>query len=170
MHFISNGQISKRNWLLSGSASIATINNESEATLKYKQTNIQIAPSIGYFIKDRFAIGLRPSLIYGSNNIGNDETVFAIGPFMRYYLLNTEKQFNIFAEPSYSYGTFSKAKLKQNTFSIAAGSVVYFNTSVGLEFIIAYSSSKVVSYKGANNELRFGIGFQFSLEKDNIKN
>ena len=42
---------------------------------------------------------------------------------------------------------------------------MYFNSSVGLEFIIAYTITKAVGFPGANNEIKFGIGFQIHLEK-----
>lgn len=171
LSFISNSQITKNNWLLSGNASFSTQKNSSAASLQYKQTDIQISPTVGYFIVDKFAVGLRPSLVYGRNNLissSKSSTVFLIGPFVRYYLLNPEQVFNLFAETGYSFGTISNEgpNTKQNTFSCSAGPVLYFNTAVGLEFIVGYTSTKIVDFEGSNNALRFGIGFQFHLEKE----
>lgn len=168
--FLSNtllSQITKGTWLLSGSASFAMIKNNSEGALKYKQTNFSISPSIGYFLKDKFALGIRPSLTYGSSSIssGNSETIFSVGPFVRYYFLKTDKVFNILTDGSYSYTSFGSSGVKQSTISMAAGPVVYFNPSVGLEFLIGYASTKVAKYSGRNNELGFSIGFQIHLEK-----
>ena len=158
-------QITKGNWLVGGSANFSTIQYSSGASLHYKQTNFQISPTVGYFLKDKFAVGLRPSLSYGSNNLGNSSTVITIGPFVRYYFLKPETIFNLFTEGSYKYGTISRGQ-RLNTFSFAAGPVLYFNSSVGLEFTIGYSTTKVVGFTGSNNEMLAGIGFQFHLEKD----
>lgn len=171
--FLSNnsfGQITKNNWLLSGSASFSTLKSSSSATLQFKQTDFQISPTIGYFIIDKFAVGLKPSFTYGKNNLivgGDAQTIFSIGPFTRYYLLQTDRPFNLLVEGSYSYASFKQGSdFKQNSFSVSAGPVLYFNTSVGLEFIIGYSTTKIINYTGSNNAVRFGIGFQFHLEKE----
>lgn len=119
---------------------------------------------------DKFAVGLNPSLTYGSNNVANTSTIITIGPFVRYYFLKTENIFNLFAEGSYAYGSNTgKGQGKGqhlNIFSFSGGPVLYFNSSVGLEFTIGYSTTKVVGFSGTNNEIRFGIGFKFHLEKD----
>ncbi|MBS1749776.1 MAG: hypothetical protein JST63_07720 [Bacteroidetes bacterium] len=168
--FDSNSQITKNNWLLSGSVSFSTQKNSSTASLQYKHTDIQISPSIGYFLIDKFAAGIRPSYMYGKNNLvanGKPQTIFSIGPFLRYYFLQKDNPFNLFAEGSYAYASFNQAsESKQHTFSISAGPVLYFNTSVGLEFTFGYSTTKVVGFTGSNNAIRFGIGFQFYLERE----
>lgn len=164
-----NSQITKGNWLVGGSASFSSLKSSSTAAAQFKQTNFQINPLIGYFIIDKFVTGLRPSFIYGSNNAGNSNTIIGIGPFTRYYFLKPERLVNLFTEASYSYGIiYGKRQVssRSNTFSISGGPVVYFNSSVGLEFIVAYSTAKAVHFAGANNELKFGIGFQFHLERE----
>lgn len=75
---------------------------------------------------------------------------FGFGPFLRYYFLGVNKQFNVHTDGSYQYnieqsGGFSSSnstpdpvpitQYSKNTFSIAAGPVIYFNTSVGLAFL-----------------------------------
>lgn len=144
------------------------IRYNSNGTLMYKQTNLSISPSVGYFLKDKFAVGIRPSFTYGGSTIrsGNSETIFTVGPFVRYYFLKTDKVFNILTDGSYLYTYFGSSEVKQNTISLAAGPVVYFNSSVGLEFLIGYASTKVANYSGRNDEPKFSIGFQFNLEKE----
>ena len=165
-----NSQITKGNWLVGGSTNFSTIQYSSAASLHYKQTNFQINPIVGYFLKDKFALGLRPSLSYGratgsNNTVYSSGTVINIGPFARYYFLKPENIFNLFAQGSYGYGTVTGGQ-RSNTFSFAAGPVLYFNSSVGLEFTIGYSTTKSVGFSGNNNEVLFGIGFQIHLEKD----
>ena len=158
-------QITKGNWLLSGSASFSRLQSSSQASVQYKQTDFQISSSVGYFLMDKFAVGLKPSLLYGSNNVGNSSKVITIGPFARYYFLKPENIFNLFSEGAYGYGIFGGGQ-KSNTFSVAAGPVLYFNSSVGLEFTIGYSTTKFVGFSGSNNLMLVGIGLQFHLEKD----
>lgn len=166
----SFGQITKNTWLLSGNASFLSQKNSSAASLQYKQTDFQISPTIGYFIIDKFAVGLKPSFTYGKNNLiagGDAQTIFLIGPFARYYLLQTDRPFNLLFEGSYSYTSLNQAsESKQHTFFIGTGPVLYFNTTVGLEFILGYSTTKVVDFTGTNNGIRFGIGLQIHLEKE----
>ncbi len=166
----ANSQIAKNSWLVSGNVSFATQKNSSAASVQYKQTDIQISPTIGYFLADNFAAGVRPSFTYGKNNLVADakpQTIFSIGPFARYYFLKNESPFNLLAEAAYAYGSSKLASnSQQHSFSFAAGPVLYFNTSVGLEFLMGYSTAKVVNFSGRNTALRFGIGFQIHLEKE----
>jgi len=165
----SYSQLSKGVWLFGGSASFSSLKSSSTASIQSKQTNLEISPFFGYFVADKFAIGLKPSLVYGSNSIANTNTTFGVGPFTRFYFLNYEKVFNLFAEGSYLYGSITgkgQVSSNSNTFSISGGPVLYFNNSVGLEFTLGYSISKIVGFTGTNKELGFGIGFKFHLEKE----
>lgn len=92
-----------------------------------------------------------------------------IGPFGRYYFLQPDKQVNIVTDISYQYGFFGGiAKGKLNTFSAMTGPVVYFNSSVGIEFLLGYYSS-LADMEDYQKETRKGfqiaIGFQIHLEK-----
>jgi hypothetical protein len=166
----ANSQITKGNWLVGGNATFSRLQNSSTASAQFKQTNFEIRPLLGYFLKDKFAIGIDPSLTFASNNILNTNTIITIGPFFRYYFLDTDNRVNLFAETGYDYGSITgKGQGKGqhlNTFLFSGGPVIYFNTSVGLEFIIAYSTTKIVGFSGYNNKIQFGIGFQIHLEKE----
>lgn len=165
----ANSQITKGNWLVGGSAFFSSLNSASTASARFKQTSIQITPLVGVFLKDKFAVGLTPSFTYGSNTIANSNTVISAGPFIRYYFLKPANIVNLFTQGSYSYGIISgkgQTSSKSNSFSISGGPVIYFNSSVGLEFTLNYSATKVVGFSGTNNEIKFGIGFQFHLEKE----
>ena len=168
--FTAKSQITKDNWLVGGTACFTSLKSSSAASAQVKQTNVQISPVVGYFLKDKFAVGLSPSLTYGSTTIANSSTLISIGPLVRYYFLKPENIFNLFTEGNYAYGTITGkgqgAPQKLNTFSFSGGPVLYFNSSVGLEFNISYSTTKVVGFSGNNNQIRFGIGFQFYLEKE----
>ncbi|RTL58588.1 MAG: hypothetical protein EKK37_09660 [Sphingobacteriales bacterium] len=161
----ATSQITKGFWFLSGNANFSTLKSASDASVKYKQTDIQISGSVGHFVLDKFAVGLRPWLGYGSNNLGNSSTVFNIGPFVRYYILPSGKIVNIITDASFSHGFFSGGN-NSNTLSFYAGPVIYFNTSVGMEFLLGYSTIKNVGYAGHDSRTQLAIGFQFHLEKE----
>jgi hypothetical protein len=179
--FKSYSQITNGNWMAGGSASFAYTNNNSEAYLNYKSIMLSLTPKVGYFFIDRFAAGISATIsnyktIYPKDNnntssYGGRTTTYNFGPFGRYYLLNTENIYNIFIEGSYQHQIRRDRTLNvssnqaANNFSISAGPVIYFNSSVGIEFIVGYSSLKLEGFKGRNNSLLTGIGFQIHLEK-----
>lgn len=96
----TNSQITKGNWLLGGNISFSSTSLKSEIGQKNTFFILQVAPDIGYFIADKFAAGLKVS-ISSSGSKATGTSVFGtqndynFGSFARYYLLSTEKQFNI---------------------------------------------------------------------------
>lgn len=165
-----NSQILKDTWLIGGSADFSQLKSSKDALAQTNQKDLKLNAVVGYFPIDKFAIGLKPSLIFGSNSVGNTFTIIGVGPFIRYYFLSGENRFNLFTEGGYSYGNISGKGLDQNqnsnTFSAAGGTVLYLNSSVGIEFTLSYATTKVVDFVGKNNELKFGVGFMFYLEKN----
>ena len=187
---LSYGQITEGNWLVGGSGQLSayssTNTNVSPAREQnVKAFNISVSPNIGYFIKDRFAVGLRPALTWEKGKAGDafapDGSVlgsggkltqirFVIGPFSRYYLLDTEKPFNILIEAAYQYGIGSPKPFneRQSIFSAGIGPVIYFNSSVGLEFLLGYNNTILNAdgyYKTSKNSIQLNIGLQIHLEK-----
>lgn len=186
--FPSQGQLMKNNWLIGGSGSLYSYNENYSAptynqTAKY--TSIDVAASAGYFIVDKFAVGLRPyfssykgevtSASAGSGGSTNSYRL-AIGPFARYYFLNIDKQFNILTDIGYQFGInkqldASHNKGKFNYFSVMGGTEVFFNSTAGLEILLGYTQ-KIISIENSpsalnNNKKGFqvSIGFTLHLEK-----
>lgn len=119
---------------------------------------------------DKLTAGLQANISKIGNASGNTSyTDFNIGPFIRYYILGTERHANIITEASYLYG-FEKGsrpgKTSKNTFSFSAGPVIYFNNVVGLEMLVSYSTYKFSGFNGSNNTIMFGVGLQVHLEKN----
>ncbi len=181
-------QIDKDIWLVGGSGSFFSY-NEDYSTPTFNQTakytSIDIAASIGYFIFDKFVVGLRPnfssykgkviSASVGSGGSTNSYKV-SIGPYVRYYFLNAEKQFNILADISYQFGINKylgvlSEKGKLNTLTFMGGMEIFFNSTAGMEILLGYTK-KTVSIEdspGAFNNDKTGvqvsIGFTLHLEK-----
>jgi len=165
------GQITKRNWMVGGNGLFSTQSENLRGT-NVKGLNIEISPGIGYFFLDKFAGGARISLKYSKieyNSVADNTTQIGFGPFLRYYILSTEKRINFFGETSFKYSNLSGNNFKsysENTFRVSAGPVIYFNSSVGLEFTLNY---EVFNSNATNTDYKtfyLGIGFQIHLESD----
>ena len=184
----ANCQLDKKIWLVGGNGTFNSTNDNFQSTTvasEYKVTEIKIIPNIGYFIIDKFAVGLRSSFSWRkdkgiSANAGNSNTLrFDYGPFVRYYFLEKEKPLNFLADLSYQFGNLkfiSNDKGVRNNLSILAGPVVYFNSSVGIELLLGYKIEKEKLTKSTSipqyfyTDIKKGfqasIGFQIHLEKN----
>lgn len=181
----TNAQITKGNWMVGGSGDFSTkklVNNYSDGT---SETNafrsIEITPNIGYFIKDKLALGVKIGYegeFYSGNTSSPEQhynTIYS-GPFVRYYLLNSQKLINPFIESSFIFGNkhssssaFKSTNTSINSVYLSAGSSLFLNSSVGLDLTLKYSikDEKVESNKLKTNDFQIGIGFQIFLEKNN---
>jgi hypothetical protein len=175
----ARAQLTKGNWLVGGTGSFysykdyyssATYSNEA------KYTQIDISPSIGYFVMDKLAFGLRPTFSSIKGKVTTPGGLYTnvqrywIGPFGRYYFLNKENQTNILTDIAYQFGLFNAGGQRGDlrTFSALAGPVIYFNTTVGIEFLMGYRYTKE-DVENANKENKKGfqisVGLQIHLEK-----
>ncbi len=169
----ANSQITKGYWLIGGSGKFDSYNQKTilgTLNTEWNYTNIDISPSVGYFLKDRVAFGVRStfSSIKGADvrgGIRQDEYTFWIGPFSRYYFFKPGKQVNILTDISYQIGTsnviYDKNKLQK--FSAMVGPAIYLNNSVGLEFLLGYNSSLEKFAGGGMGEKYSKKGFQVEV-------
>ena len=170
----ANAQLTKGNWLVGGAGSFSftkTIDkqqNPNSLMVTGKSAgfyDILLEPSIGYFVKNRFALGLklnyRNGYIEGTSFDINTST-FGFSPFVRYYFLNEEKNFNIFFEPAYFY-EINNFFGNSNAISLKAGHVIFFNSSVGFETSINYVKGE--SKQFVSDRIYVGLGVQIHLEK-----
>ena len=147
----SFGQLDKGTYLLGGSGSFYNYNgkfNSSTNNTTSKVTEIKFNLSVGNFLVDKFVVGLRPSFSFNRGKLATGSTFgsttqFIIGPFSRYYFLEKDKQFNILLDAAYLFGTNSypfanREKGSINELSISSGLEAFFNTTVGVEFLIGY--------------------------------
>ena len=187
---LSFGQITKGNWLIGGSGQFSAYSStNSSVSSAREQTvkafNISASPYVGYFIKDRLAVGLRLSLTWEKGKAGDavapDGTIigsggkltqirFVAGPLTRFYLLDTDNPYNILIEAAYQYGVGSPKPWneRQSIFSAGIGPVIYFNSSVGMEFLLGYNNTVRNSegyYRSSNNSIQLNIGLQIHLER-----
>ena len=179
----SFGQLKKDNWLLMGGGSFYACKQESNTTnLTYytRELNASFLSSIGYFVNDKFVIGIGNRLSAEKYQlIGQDVGIqnfrFSLGPFLRYYFLPDDKNFNIFTDIDYQLGinsNFGEYKGKHNLFSVSPGLEVFFNSTVGLHLKMGYSKKVSSAYglpsdeqKGISNGFESSIGISIHLEK-----
>jgi hypothetical protein len=182
----SSAQLTKGNWLVGGSGFYSFMNyNTTEGNPGQRRTLISLSPDIGYFLADKFAAGLKlrytkeryKTLSTSANGISK-YTTYSAGPFIRYYILPAEKQFNLLLAGSYQYGherggggssnvDFDLTRFQTHDFSLAACPVIYFNSSVGLEFLAEYTRFKYAKFSGLNSTFQVGFGLQVHLDRDN---
>ena len=174
-------QLQKKIWLLGGSGNLYSYHENfdfgaDDYTAKY--VNIGLSTSIGYFFANKLCGGLRPDLFYekGSSSGGGhtNQLRVAVGPFMRYYFLNEERQFNLLADISYQLGInkylTGSGQGKNNFLSAMTGVEVFFNSSVGLELLIGYQNQLITidnsasEYSSNRKGFQTSIGFHFHLE------
>jgi long-subunit fatty acid transport protein len=178
-------QLEKGIWHTGGLADIYSYNQEyaSQAfNVESKSTQINLSSNIGYFVMDKFSIGLKPGFSSSRTKTNNQANLttnlqrYSIGPFARYYLLNMDNRYNLVTEASYQWGFLGGEKNSGsiNNATILVGPVIYFNSSVGLEFLLGYkyTSEKLNDFDGnpnisdRKNGFFMGIGFQIHLQKD----
>ena len=159
----SNAQITKGNWMVGGSGSFYSTQLKDE-NLNSKGIGLELRPNFGYFIKDKLSIGITPLLAYNKPDNGSSVTSYGVGPYVRYYLLNTEKRINILTHVGYAYYSSSNSNNKSTALDFKAGPVIYFNSSVALEMTLNYNVNKS-SPSTTYNILSLGLGFQIHLEK-----
>jgi hypothetical protein len=180
----SNAQLDKKNWLVGGSGSFKSFNNNFTSVVynsEAKITEIKLTPNIGYFVIDKFAVGLKTTLSLRNEKGLSAGTGYGkslrldYGPFVRYYFLEKDKQFNILSDLTYQFGNvkLTSEKGSRNNFSILAGPALYFNSSVAIEFLVGYiyATEQISSptfgnpFKQIDKGFQFEIGFQIHLEK-----
>ena len=91
-----------------------------------------------------------------------NQTQFSFSPFIRYYLLDVDKSFNLFIEPSYNKYTY-KPLGNSDGYGLKFGHVYFLNSSVGIETSFNYQHNE--SDQLQTNKLFLAFGFQLYLEK-----
>lgn len=170
---LSYSQITKNNWLVGGSGNFKSTKTVklSDGTKPYDDRVIfNISPNVGYFFYDKLAGGI--SLTYIYDNIFENYQYFGVGPFIRYYFLNSEKLINLFLQGNFNYyGGGSKTidgndngRFHNNGYGFKAGSAIFLNSSVALELSLDFISNRINStFK--EETFMIGVGFQIHLEK-----
>ncbi|TAF44847.1 MAG: hypothetical protein EAZ51_07825 [Sphingobacteriales bacterium] len=184
----SFAQLEKGTWMLGRTASLRAFEEKLTLTFNTNTFNQQvftnhlafkIAPSLGYFIADKFNMGLRTAYESSRTNFIANRSIsvhdLAIGPYTRYYVLNHDKLFNILIDAGYQLGynwwvnvpdwppSFYNP-ISSQTFTISAGPVVFLTENVALELSFGYiyqSGIRKDVSKNISTGFNTSVGFQF---------
>lgn len=168
----SIGQINKGNWMIGGTISFSSTDNSGTAVVNYKQNDFLISGRIGHFFLNKTAVGIIPG--FRTNKVkgltqDNTYNFLSIGPYIRQYLLSTDKNVNVFAEIGYTFENTNingSPASKANTILSKFGVCYFLNSSVSLEMGMEYNQTKYREQNSTNIKvLNISVGFQLHLEK-----
>lgn len=186
--YSSFAQITKNTWIVGGSGSVFRSTEDYNSpgfTQTSKFTSIDFSPTVGYFLINKLAGGLRLTGTYTKGNFsypgGGTATTeaykLAAGPFVRYYFLEADKPFNLLADLSYQTGLnkylgLVHQKGKFNILSLMGGAEIFFNQAAGIEMLFGYSKETVSIedapsvFKSEKSGFRTSIGVMLHLQKE----
>ncbi len=149
-------------------------------------TQVNIAPSVGYFLFDNFALGIRMDYTMSRVEEANDEFTedsdVLFGPFSRFYLPLTESNdMYLFAEAGFGFGNsrdvkeLSTGNQRINTnlfaFGVGPGITVIASNAIGLEAVVKYNfarsefDTEIAGIKAntttKTNQIGISLGLQF---------
>lgn len=168
----SYAQINKGQYMVGGNFSYDRTKQDGT-----KSQNFSAVPNVGYFVIDKLAVGLDFAVAHQKDEsvslYKSTSVTYGIAPFARYYVLPTNKRFNVFAEGSYGLGKshYESGPTKINwdvrSYSISAGPVFFVTPNVGLELNVGYANTTTKSgdSKSVNKGLQTSVGFQIHLGK-----
>lgn len=192
---ITNAQITnKGNFIIGGTMGFSAANSDVEQTLngetiseRAEASQINVAPSLGYFFADNFALGF--GMDYTLNTVRQPDgrsidSDLLFGPFGRYYFpAGTDKAF--FIETNFGFGSsIDEAELNgtsqavnTNVFAVGVGPgfTIYSSDAIGIEALVKYNharsnSSTTVENASVNtitltNQVDFSVGLQVYLSR-----
>lgn len=149
-----------------------TMNSTNDKNTEVKTNSMEFTPKAGYFLSDKFAVGLSFGIESGKTTTMGTETSknsgFHFGAFGRYYFLELGQRFKTYTEFGFNLGSdkngIGSAAVKTNTFDLGAGlGMNYFVTpkvaiSFGLGNVINYGTSKTdISGDKGENEMNMNL-------------
>jgi hypothetical protein len=158
----TNAQTSKGTWLAGGSLGFT-----SQSSSGNTASSLTLAPSAGYFVSENTAMGLTVALNSSSGG-GTTTTIFAVGPFVRYYFAEIGKKAKLMAQADFATGSGkqttsggSSSSATTTGWGISAGPAFFLNKNVALEAVLRYNS---LSAQGSSvNSFGVNVGFQIHL-------
>ena len=147
-------------------------------------TQINFAPSIGYFVADRFVLGLGAdftrSEVTEPNKDKTEDSDLLFGPFTRYYIPVADNV-AVFAVANFGFGNSTdnqvvadvQQNIRTNILAVGAGPglTVYADGGFGLEAIVKYNFAKsnfdtdIAGVKTSNttrtNQISLSLGLQY---------
>lgn len=165
----SNAQIQEGNWMVGGQITNIKFTNGF---------NMSLTPKLGYFIKDRWALGAQVGLdIASPEGTSDTQTTWSIAPFTRYYFSDAEVDTLLnngafFAEASAGFGGDNSGSGNSTNgldLGIGAGYAYFLTPNVGLEGLLKFQGLVGGGNDNVNGNLYLGVGFQIYLPSSKAK-
>lgn len=158
----------------------SNINPTPDLTYVKDINNIEGGLSIGIFLIDRFAIGLKNEIMFSgykmenyisSNIVADNKYIdFVVGPFIRYYTKP-----GIFIDCSTCIGLINDSRNKEilksrnYTWNIGVGYCIFINNYISIEPILKYDNRIIKEIETTeyvkSNELILSVGLQIYFKK-----
>lgn len=143
--------------------------NIDEAEDAINLINFGISPTLGYFIKDKLALGLTPSISFSIRTSEENKVLYlGISPFIKYYFDNG---FVLKGSTGYTFGLSKDDNDKEISHlipvNVGFGYAIFLNSKVSLEIYI--NDNLFISLQDGNshtylqNDLFFSAGLQVFL-------
>jgi outer membrane protein len=152
----------KGNIILEGGLNFGSSTEEQDG-FETKTSDFNFSPKAGYFINDKFAVGVE--LAVGSGKVENtfegqsvEDKIssFSAGVFARYYFLDLGKRFKTFAEAGVGFGssTLEEEGIEEDleTSGFGIGVDLGINYFVTENFAIVFGLADVLSYSSTTTE------------------
>ncbi|WP_336516796.1 hypothetical protein [Pollutibacter soli] len=171
-------QVEKDNWMIGGQINGAFQKFGEETQFKNRSIEISITPKAGYFVLDKFAVGINTGYSFTHSKYFNssisdwDENSFSRftpGIFTRYYFLAPASKINLFGELA---GGLRLAAFKSDNgdtkyngyqYSGAFGMAYFLNKTVSLETSLMYQYQTENSHSPGVHNIILNLGFQVYL-------
>jgi hypothetical protein len=172
-----HAQLEKGYWLVGGSGSLLNEKADfvsAQGNLTQKYSKIELAPNIGFFVANNFAVGINGLLYFQDGSVSTGGRLsgngYGLGVFSRYYFLNRERQNNFLVQTRYYVSALFKSDILSNNLSVAAGPVIFLNNVIGLEFLLGYvqnvqKTDGTFPEKITQKGVQLQIGVQIHLTK-----
>lgn len=144
---LANAQVGKDRTFLGGSTSFNssyTIENDGDA----KTFDISISPRVGKVVAENFVLGINADLGYTSfstPNSSSDATILLGGPFLRYYL--SDSNVKPFLDAGAGFGkAWGSSDINLFSANVGAGVAVFVNDNVSIDIGLDYTylRSKII--------------------------
>ncbi len=110
MAWAANAQTDQGRLFVNGALSVSSQSVERDDD--ERRSDFTFAPAVGYFIADRFALGLGLNLstsrsedTNGNTRVVSSTSGFSIAPFARYYVPTANEKFQFFAQGTFAFGS-----------------------------------------------------------------
>lgn len=142
---------------------------EEDATQEVKDNNFNFNPKAGYFITDKFAVGVELGIgsdktetsPVGAPTVEEKTNNFNAGVFARYYFLDLGQRFKTYAEAGVGFGS-GKNEIdgveQYKVSGVNAGIDLGINYFVTKSFAINFGLTDLIAYTSAKRELPNGGG------------